>query len=172
MKEKSKLLFSDNDIQKRILSLSEDLNSHYHGKNVVIIGVLNGCFMFVSDLAKHLKFNFKLDFIKVSTYKDSLNPVNKPSVNFTINENLKGKCILIIDDIVDSGNTMNFLNDYFEKFSPKEIKSCCLIKKDKKNSDIDWIGFHFSGNFVYGYGMDYMSKYRNLNSIYELNYND
>jgi len=168
MKEGSKLIFSDKDIQNRISCLSNELNNYYLNETVVIIGVLNGCFMFIADLVKKIDFNCEIDFVKVSTYKDNLTPINKPSVSFDGINNLKNKNILIVDDIVDSGSTINYLYDYFGKFSPKQIKSCCLVKKGKKNSLIDWIGFNFSGNFIYGYGMDYMSKYRNLNSIYEI----
>ncbi len=169
MNLKSRKVFSSQDIQNRISSIAVKINDYYKSEeDVVIIGVLNGCFMFMSDLLKKINFKCELDFVKISTYKDSFKPVNAPSLKYDNFLTLKDKNLIIIDDIIDSGKTITYLKEYFNRFSPKEIKTCCLVVKDDKYSDIDWFGFNFSGNFIYGYGMDYMSKYRNLDSIYEV----
>ncbi|OUW63058.1 MAG: hypothetical protein CBD58_00670 [bacterium TMED198] len=169
MNPKSRIIFSNQDIQKRISSIAENLNDFYKNQeDIVIIGVLNGCFMFMSDLLKKINFKCEIDFVKISTYKNNFKPVNDPSLKYDNFIDLKNKNLIIIDDIVDSGKTIKYLKKYFNRFSPNEIKTCCLIIKDDKFSDIDWFGFNFSGNFIYGYGMDYMSQFRNLDSIYEV----
>jgi len=163
--ESVKPLFSKNEISRKTLEIAALLNRDFEGKdNVVILSVLKGSFIFTADLVRELDFPFDLVFIEVSSYRNttssgSLELKKKPDYNFS------GKHVILVEDIVDTGNTINFLEQFLLNEKARNISLCSIIaKKDKYQINIpyDYQGFLIEDLFVVGYGLDYAGKYRNL----------
>ena len=163
-------LISKDSIKNRVSELSEEISLYFPIKDdFVAICVLNGSLFFYVDLIKGIKQDTILDTIKVKSYNK--NKRKNIKVLNDSNIDLKGKNVLIVEDIIDTGQTINFLYDYILKKSPKDIKIVSfLFKPDvyKLNINIDWVGFSIDNNFVVGYGLDYDEKFRGLDSIYKL----
>ena len=167
-----KTLFSKEDLQKRIAQLGEELNEYYkNADELVVICVLKGASMFFVDLVKELKIPVKYEFIKLSSYgneQKSSHAFREISMNIS---DLTNKNVLLVEDIVDSGFTLAFLNKYFQKkYQMKSYKTIALLNKsiarDKDcNIDADFYGFEVDDKFVLGYGLDYEGLYRNLDYI-------
>ncbi len=163
-------LFSKEMIEKRIRELSSDINLNFADKNPIFIGVLNGGFIFLSDLIREMKIECELDFIKINSYdgKKSTGQVENIIYNTT---NIENRHLIIVEDIIDTGFTINFLLNFFKIRKPASISIVTLLHKPeslKINLTIDYIGFEISPSFVVGYGLDYNQKFRNLDSIYIL----
>jgi hypoxanthine phosphoribosyltransferase len=159
------VLFDETAIQKKTSEIAVHLNDDFKGKNnVVILSVLKGSFIFTADLVRKLDFNFDLVFIEVSSYRNSTHSgeiilKKKPDYNFT------NKHVILIEDIVDTGNTINFLCDLLNEAKVKSISlSSIIAKKNKYNINIpfNYPGFFIEDQFVVGYGLDYGGLYRNL----------
>lgn len=159
-------LISKKEIDKRIIEIANMIDEDYNNDNLVIISILKGSICFTSDLIKNIKNpNISLDFIKISSYNDKTESQDKINFQLDISTNIENKNVIIIDDILDSGNTMNFLYHHLSKKNPKAIKSCVLLNKQdrrKNNIKADYIGFEIDNKFVIGYGLDFDEKYRNL----------
>lgn len=158
-------------IQKRIKELAEQISHDYNGKIPIFIGVLNGAFIFLADLIKKVTINCEIDFFKLSSYGDSKISSGNVRLLKELNCDVNGRDIIIVEDIVDSGLSIKFIEEIFNKHTPKSIKVCSLLMKPeslKYDIKIDYIGFKIPGKFVIGYGLDYAQKYRNLKSIYAL----
>ena len=161
---------SDQDIAKRVKEISNEISHLYCDKNPILIGVLNGSFIFLSDLIRHLNIHCEVDFIKISSYlgKKSFGKINMTK---GLDLDIKNRNVIIIEDIIDSGRSINYLYDYISSLNPKNIAVISLLAKksiSKLNFKIDFIGFEISSEFVVGYGLDYNQKLRNLKSIYKL----
>jgi len=152
-------------IQKRIASLAINLNSKYSKQKVLFICVLNGALPFFEDLLKLLNFNFDVDHIKISSYKG----VNRHKINFeksiSINTFEKYSKVIIIEDIIDSGNTVKYLQSFFTKIQDKVLIFTLLVKENKINL-CDWYGFKIENKYVIGYGLDINNLFRDLKHIY------
>lgn len=156
-------------IYKKILKLVESLNNYYKSKDLVIICVLNGSVVVLSELLRHFKCDYKLDYIELSSYKGGMETSGSIEIIKEINANLKNKHVLIIEDIVDSGTTLNYLYKKINKMGAKDIKIFTLLFKKckyKYNIKINWHAFIVDDLFVIGYGMDYNFKFRGLKDIY------
>ena len=157
-------------IEKRVCELSKEISSYFPlDEDLIVLCVLNGSILFCSDLIKNMGTNIILDTIRVKSYhkteKRNLNILND------INSNIEGENVLIVEDIVDSGQTISFLYNYINDKNPNDIKIVSfLFKPDvyKLNIKIDWVGFRIDDNFVVGYGLDYNEKFRNFKDIYRL----
>ena len=163
---KFKRLINSEDIQSRVSEIAADISKHYDGQELTIICVLKGSLLFTADLLKNMDVDINIEFMRVSSYKGT----NREEIKSLdkIDFNVKNKNILIVEDIVDSGNTINFIVNELDKDNPKSIKIASLLfKPDVYNFDmkIDWIGFNIKNEFVVGYGMDYNEKFRNKKSI-------
>ena len=163
---KFKRLINSEDIQSRVSQIAADMSKYYDGQELTIICVLKGSLLFTADLVKNMDVDINIEFMRVSSYKGT----NREEIKSLdkIDFNVKNKNILIIEDIVDSGNTINFIVNELDKDNPKSIKIASLLfKPDVYNFDmkIDWIGFNIKNEFVVGYGMDYNEKFRNKKSI-------
>ena len=161
---------SDQDITNRVKEISNEISRLYCDKNPILIGILNGSFIFMSDLIRHLNIDCEVDFIKISSYvgKKSSGRIN---MSKGLNLDLKNRSVIIVEDIIDSGKSINYLYDYISNLNPKDIAVISLLAKksiSELNFKIDFIGFEISSEFVVGYGMDYNQKLRNLKSIYKL----
>tara|TARA_Y100001968_G_scaffold311059_1_gene332676 strand:+ start:1239 stop:1775 length:537 start_codon:yes stop_codon:yes gene_type:complete len=164
------LLFDSKQINKRVLELAEEINSHYNEQDdLIVICVLHGSVFFCSDLTKVMHKNITLDTVRVKSYSKTKRRDIKIINDISID--LEGKKVLIVEDIVDTGQTVNFLYKYVKDKKPKNVKIVSfLFKPDvyKLDVPIDWVGFEIENHFVVGYGLDYDEKLRNLNEIYRL----
>ena len=161
----------EDQIQARIKELAEQISKDYRGKVPVFIGVLNGSFIFMSDLIKWVNLDCEIDFFKLSSYGDAKISSGRVTLLKELNCDVTNRDIIIVEDIVDSGLSIKYIEDLFEEKSPKSMKVVTLLMKPnslKYNVKIDYIGFNIPSKFVIGYGLDYAQKYRNLRSIYVL----
>lgn len=164
-----KILFTEEQLQKRIKELAEEMNKFYNGEEVYAVCVLKGAVMFATDLVKHLNMPLKMEFIRLSSYNGNTSTSGKVNAVDISLPDLNGKNVLIIEDIVDTGLTAKFLLDFMNcNFHTKSTKFCSLL--DKKNARVtevepDYYGFEVDDKFLIGYGLDYDGYYRNLRYI-------
>ena len=172
--EKFKLLFSEEQIQNRTEELANQISEEYKNTVPVFIGVLNGSFLFMSDLIRYVKIDCEIDFFKLSSYGDEKISSGRVKLLKELNCDVNGRDIIIVEDIVDTGLSVKYIEKLFKKYKPKSMKVVSLlVKQDSLKYDlkIDYIGFNIPSKFVIGYGLDYAQKYRNLRSIYVLSEN-
>ena len=158
-------LISSEEIEKRVLEISRELANEYKDKIPVVIGILKGSFVFMADLLRELKFPLEIDFMMVSSYGDDSKSTGKLNIKKEIDINIKGRHIILIEDIIDTGLTMSKLIELLNERKPASIKIVSLLdKKDCRRHEInvDYVGFSIPNEFVVGYGLDYAEKYRNL----------
>jgi len=165
-------LLSEEQIQNRIKELASQISSEYKSTVPVFIGVLNGSFLFMSDLIRYLSINCEIDFFKLSSYGDakisSGNVILLKELNCEVND----RDIIIVEDIVDTGLSIKYIEELFAEKRPNSMKVVSLLVKPgslKYDVKIDYIGFKIPDKFVIGYGLDFAQKYRNLRGIYTLN---
>lgn len=161
---------SEEEIQKKIIELANRINHDFKGKEVIFIGILNGAFMFAADLFKRIELNAQISFIKLASYTGT-NTSGSVKELVGWNEDLKNKSVIIIEDIVDTGITLEHTVDNLIIRNVKEISIAALLLKPesyRKNIQIDYTGFEIPNDFVVGYGLDYNGFGRNLRSIYKV----
>ncbi len=159
-----KPLLTEEQIQSKVIELAEKINNDYHDKELLAIGVLKGAFMFFADLIRHLKVPLVVDFLTVSSYI-KMNTTNEVKIHSDIRENVVGRDVLLIEDIIDTGISLNYIRERILENSPKSFKTCVLLdKKERRLVDVpvEYIGFEVPNVFVIGYGIDYDDKFRNL----------
>lgn len=164
------LYISSEDIQKRIKEIGNEINNDYSEKVPLFIGVLNGAFMFASDVFKQLSIPAEISFIKVSSY-ESLTSTGDVKQLLGLNEPIFNRDVILLEDIVDSGNTVASLLAVMTDLGPKSLEiASLLVKPDamKHEIDIKYTGFEISNDFVVGYGLDYNGLGRNYNELYQL----
>lgn len=169
--EKFVPLLSEEQIQARIKELALQINEEYKGKLPIFIGVLNGSFIFLSDLIKHVNVNCEIDFFKLSSYGDAKISSGNVRLVKELNADVSERHLIIVEDIVDSGLSIDYIERLMADFKPASMKVASLLVKPsslKYDVKIDYIGFEIPSKFVIGYGLDYAQKYRNLRSIYVL----
>ena len=157
-------------IQEAIEKVAEKINNELSEKDVIFLGILNGAFMFASDLYKNLTFNSQISFLKLASYTGTSSSGNVKRL-IGVNENLKDKTVVIIEDIIDSGFTIENIIKQLKGYEPAEIKiATFLFKPDAYKMDIpiDYIGMEISNEFIIGYGLDYDGYGRNLKHIYKI----
>ncbi|WP_448946902.1 hypoxanthine phosphoribosyltransferase [Lachnoanaerobaculum sp.] len=166
MKEKVDVLISEKEIENRILEIADRINKDYEGEELTLICVLKGGVMFMCDLAKRLNLNVRLDFMSVSSYGSETKSSGVVKIIKDLDNSIDGKNVLVVEDIIDSGNTLSYLMDILKKRGPKSIKLCTLLDKpsrrEKKDVFVDYVCFEIEDKFVVGYGLDYDQRYRNL----------
>ena len=161
----------ESEIRKRITEIAIKISDDYKGKVPVFIGVLNGSFIFMSDLIKQVPIDCEIDFFKLSSYGDDKISTGQVRLLKELNCDVNGRDIIIVEDIVDTGLSIKFIEELFEQHSPASMKLCTLLVKPESlryKPKIDYIGFNIPNKFVIGYGLDYAQKYRNLKDIYIL----
>jgi hypoxanthine phosphoribosyltransferase len=164
-------LLSEDQIQNRIKELGKEISRDYEGKIPVFVGVLNGAFIFMADLIKHISINCEVDFYKLSSYGDAKISSGKVKLLKELNCDVNERDVIIVEDIVDSGLSIKYLEELFNEHNPASMRVVSLLRKPqslKYDVKIDYIGFDIPSKFVIGYGLDYEQKYRNLKSIYVL----
>ncbi len=169
--DKFEILLTEKQIQKRVSELGEQISKDYADKVPVFIGVLNGAFIFMSDLLKNININCEVDFFKLSSYGDAKISSGKVKLLKELNCDVNERDIIIVEDIVDSGLSIKYIEDIFKEHKPASMRVVSLLMKPKSlkyDVKIDYIGFNIPSKFVVGYGLDYEQKFRNLKSIYVL----
>ena len=159
------------EIAARVKEIAAEINSDYTGRNPIMIGVLNGSFVFLSDLIRELEIECEIDFLKLSSYGNEKISSGDITVLKELNCNPTGRDVILVEDIVDTGATINYLQELINKNNPSSVRFATLLyKKEKCQSDvnIDYTGFEIEDKFCVGYGMDCAQKYRNLKDIYVL----
>lgn len=168
-KEKFVPLLDEETIQNRVKELAKQISEDYQDKLPIFIGVLNGSFLFMADLVKNLTIDCEIDFFKLSSYGDEKISSGKVKLLKELNCDVNGRDIIIVEDIVDSGLSVKYIEEYFQIHQPASMKVVSLLYKPESLTyqvKIDYIGFSIPSKFVIGYGLDYSQKYRNLRSIY------
>lgn len=163
-KDIERVLISQIEIEKKVKEIGEKISADYEGEEPIFIGVLKGCFIFMADLMRHVSINCSMDFMAVSSYQGT-NSTGAVKINKDLNEAIEGKHIILVEDILDSGVTLNYLKNYLSVRNPASIKVVTLMDKPaRRKADIyaDYSCFEVPDAFVVGYGLDFNEKYRNL----------
>ena len=159
-----KVLITEQEIASRTRELAEQIQKDYNNEEIVIVCILKGATFFAVELAKRIDSDTIIDFMKVSSYEGT---ESTGKINFTldISEDITGKNVLIVEDIVDTGRTLAYVKKYLESKNPKNVKICTMLnKKERRVIDLEpeYVAFDIPDKFVIGYGLDYDEKYRNL----------
>ena len=165
MEPKIEVMIDEETVEARIAEIAKQLSEEYEGKTLHIIGVLKGSVFFMCELAKKLTVPVTMDFMSVSSYGNGTASSGAVRIVKDLDEPLEGKDVLIVEDIVDSGNTLHYLVEILRKRNPESIRICTLLDKpDRRVAEVhvDYVGFNIPDEFVVGYGLDYAQKYRNL----------
>ncbi len=172
-----KVLISEQVIAKRVKALGEQITKDYETKAakppkpIVCIGVLKGAFVFFADLIRHIELPLTLDFVGVSSYGNNLASSQKPTITFAPSTTITNQHVIVVEDIVDTGITLEFLLKHFKAQKPASLKLCILLRKDLGKPlkvKVDYLGFEIDNLFVVGYGLDAAERYRNLPYIGKL----
>jgi len=165
MEQIGKILIDEEKIMKRVAEMGTEITRDYQGKELVVICILRGGVIFMSDLVKQIKLPLYMDFMAVSSYGMSTKSSGVVRILKDLNEDIEGKDVLIVEDIVDTGLTLHYLVDYIKSRNPRSVKVCCFLDKPSRRKvevEVDYVGFQIPDKFVIGYGLDYAQKYRNL----------
>ena len=160
------ILLTEEQIQARIAQLGEELSAEYAGNNPIVIGVLKGVVVFYADMIRALNVPCEMDFMCVSSYRGTQS-TGKTVVKLDVSADIKGRHVLILEDIFDTGNSLSFVCQHLQAKEPASLKICTLLDKpERRNPNVtlqaDYVGFTIPNAFVVGYGLDYNEKYRNL----------
>ena len=159
-----KPLFTVEQIQQRVRDLAEKISEEYEGKNLLAVGILRGAFMFMSDLLRSIRVPLTVDFIIASSYLKA-DTTGEVKVHYDIREDVADKDVLLVEDIVDTGITLNQLRERVLARRPRSLKICSFLdKRERRRVDVplDYVGFEIPNQFVVGYGLDYENRFRNL----------
>ena len=159
---------SESDIQAKVKALGERITEDYKDKDLLIVGILKGSVIFMSDLARHIDLPLEMTFMSVSSYASGVATSGSVRLLCDLDKPLRGKDVLIIEDIIDSGYTISYLVETLNVRQPNSLKICALLDKPSRrmaNIAADYTGFEIEDEFVVGYGLDYAGKHRNLGHI-------
>lgn len=158
-------IVTQEEMRARIKELGKQIAADYAGKDFVLVGVLKGTYAFYADLARAIRIPMRIDFMIVTSYGSQAKTSGKVKVITELTEDIKGKDVLLVEDIVDSGLTVQYLIKRLSAHKPKSIKVCTLLSKPERRTidvPLDYVGFKIPNEYVVGYGLDYQQKYRNL----------
>ena len=164
----AKILISKEDIEKRVKEIGAQITSDYKGESVLMVGILRGAVVFFSELVKNVDLDVRFDFMVVSSYGSGSTSSGEVRIIKDISQPIEGKNVLIIEDIIDTGNTLKNLKRMLLTRNPKSLKIVSLLDKPSRRKvemEGDYVGFVVPNEFVVGYGLDYDEKYRNLPEI-------
>lgn len=160
------ILLPEHKIQNRVQEMGHAIEERYQSREpIVFVGVLKGAFLFMSDLVRQVHLPLTCDFLRVSSYGDSTESSGVVRFEFDLTSAIEGKHVVIVEDIIDTGNTIDYLLDNLRTRSPESLSVCSLLRKPdrlEKEVQIDFKGFDVPNRFVVGYGLDYAEKFRNL----------
>lgn len=165
MSETVRVLLSEEEVDQRIAEIAADINRDYEGKQIHLICVLKGGIFFTCELSKRLKVPVSMDFMSVTSYGAATKSSGVVKIIKDLDEEIEGKHVLVVEDIIDSGRTLTYLLEYLRNRNPKSLRLCTLLDKPERRVvevDVDYTCFRIPDEFVVGYGLDYAQKYRNL----------
>lgn len=164
-KDIQEVLFSQQQLEERVDQIAQEITRDYAGKEIVLISVLRGSFVFMADLCRRIDLPCTIDFMSVSSYGSGTSSTGQVQITKDLSGDISGKHILVVEDILDSGNTLSYLLKLLEQRKPASIRLCTLLDKPErrvKPVEVHYSGFTIPDAFVVGYGLDYAEKYRNL----------
>ena len=159
------ILLTEEAIKEKTRALGKQITEDYKDKDLIVLGILKGSVMFMADLLKEIKLPCKMDFMAVSSYGDSTESSGIVKIIKDLDFEIKGKHVLIVEDIIDSGVTLKYLLKYLSARNPSSLEIVCLLNKPerrKETLEVKYLGFDVPDHFLVGYGLDYAEKYRNL----------
>ena len=160
-----RVLFSEEELDRRVSEIAAEINRDYAGKEPMLISVLRGSFVFMADLIRKIEVPCTVDFMSVSSYGRGTTSSGQVQITKDLSDDIEGKDIIVVEDILDSGNTLSYLLQLLQARKPASMKLCTLLDKPDrrvKEVHVDYSGFTIPDEFVVGYGLDYAEKYRNL----------
>lgn len=160
-----KPIVTQEEMRTRIRELGKQIATDYAGRDLILVGVLKGAYAFYADLARAIRIPMRVDFIVVTSYGSKAKTSGKVKMMTELTEDVKGKDVLLVEDIVDSGLTVQYLVKKISKRKPRSVKVCTLLSKPERRVvevQIDYVGFRIPDKYVVGYGLDYQQEYRNL----------
>ncbi|MBC7087378.1 MAG: hypoxanthine phosphoribosyltransferase [Tissierellales bacterium] len=158
------ILITEEEIKKRVKELGDEISKDYIGKEPVVLGILKGAVVFLSDLIREIKIPINIDFMAVSSYGKSSVSTGEVRIIKDLDYSVEDKDIIIVEDIIDTGLTLGYLKELLVKRGAKSVKICTLLDKPERRKieiDVDYMGFKIPDEFIIGYGLDYNEKYRN-----------
>lgn len=159
------ILIDEKALEKRVGELGAKISEDYHGKYPILIGILKGSAVFLSDLMRKITIPVEIEFLKASSYGSEAQSSGVVELEKDLSIDLDGRYIILVEDIIDTGNTLRYLLDRFKDLGATDVKVCSLLDKPTRREHslvADYIGFEIPNEFVVGYGLDYAQKYRNL----------
>ncbi|MFC2436437.1 MAG: hypoxanthine phosphoribosyltransferase [Aggregatibacter sp.] len=166
------ILISEQDVRSRIAELGQEITNFYQHKNIhtplVVVGLLRGSFMFMADLVREIHLPVEIDFMTTSSYGNTMNSNHDVRISKDLDGDIKGKHVLIVEDIIDTGYTLQKVRDILNLREPSSLTICTLLDKPSRREvdvPVDWVGFTIPDEFVVGYGIDYAQRHRNLGYI-------
>ena len=165
MSDQISVMYSEEEVNRRISELGAQINRDYAGKNITLVCILKGAAFFACELAKRITVPVQLEFMRCSSYGNETESSGVVKIIQDLDEPVRGKNILVVEDIIDTGRTMHYLLEILEQRAPESIRLCALLDKpDRRVADVkvDYTGFVIPDEFIVGYGLDYAQKYRNL----------
>jgi hypoxanthine phosphoribosyltransferase len=166
------VLVSSEDLQRRVTELGAEISSDYEGRDLVMIGVLKGAVLFIADLMRHLTVPCEVDFMAVSSYGSATDSSGVVRILKDLEAPIEGRDVLIVEDIIDSGLTLQYLVRNLRARTPGSLEVCALLTKPERRRvelPIRYVGFEIPNRYVIGYGLDYAQRYRNLSYVAVLN---
>lgn len=167
-----KVVFSPETIQRRVRELAEQISADFAGQAPIMLGVLKGCFIFLSDLVRQVDCSLEVDFVRLASYGSSATSSGRVQLVKGPELPLAGRPVVVVEDIIDTGVTLKWLTEYLRSMGPSSVHLCVLVDKAERREvevEVDYVGFKVPGGFLVGYGLDFDEKYRFLPGIYELN---
>lgn len=164
-KDIKEVLLTKEVIQERVMEMGQEIDRHFHGREIIIITLLDGAIVFTADLIRNLAIPLRLDCLRVSSYGDSTDPETAPRILSSLKSDVSGKHVLIVDDILDTGNTLQSVSNEVLSQKPASVHTCVFLDKPDRRQNgfkADWSGFSIPDEFVVGYGLDYAGRYRQL----------
>ena len=166
MKHTVEVMISEQDVQARVKELGQQITEYYKdSENLVMVGLLRGSFVFMADLARAIDITHEVDFMTASSYGNTMESSRDVRILKDLDDDIKGKDVLLVEDIIDTGNTLNKVKEILSLREPNSIRICTLLDKPERREvkvDVDWVGFEIPDEFVVGVGIDYAQKYRHL----------
>ena len=159
------VLFSEEQLEQRVCELAAQIDRDYAGKEPLLVSVLRGSFVFMADLVRHITLPCTVDFMAVSSYGSGTTSSGQVKIIKDLSEQIEGKDVIVVEDILDSGNTLSYLLKLLEARHPASIRLCTLLDKPERRTrpvELHYCGFTIPDAFVVGYGLDYAEQYRNL----------
>lgn len=167
-----KILFPSSELGKRVSELGNQITDDYKGKEILLVSILRGGVIFLSDLMKEIDLPLSIDFMSISTYGINDEASGVVRITKDLEDSIEGKDVIIVEDIIDTGLTISYLLRNLKSRYPNSISICTLLNREVRriiDIDIKYVGFSIGEKYIVGYGLDYKQKFRNLESIYELN---